>query len=214
MVLASAVFFLVHFVVGDMEWFAFFRLLGCERGGWSAVFLPLVEFFKVPQLQFIGRVVVISVASQRQGSLCKLCKTGDCVVQFFAKVLTYLCCACRGSAENCGLPAVASIHKVVDVPVVQFVLEFVQFLDKVVDMPIGVRLPWFAESCTKLRSFRSCSSSTSLVHVPVVMLRLVPMVQTVQLGIEAWAAHYCDDELWGPAHRARPGVVSTGTRPP
>ena len=31
-----------------------------------------VEFFKVPQLQFIDRVVVISVASQRQGSQCKL----------------------------------------------------------------------------------------------------------------------------------------------
>ena len=29
--------------------------------------------FKVPQLQFIDRVVVTSVASQRQGSKCKLC---------------------------------------------------------------------------------------------------------------------------------------------
>ena len=76
----------------------------------------------MPQLQFIDRVVVVSVASQRQGSQCKLCKTGDCTVQFFAKVLTCPCCACRDSAENCGLPAVASIAMVVDVPVVQFVL--------------------------------------------------------------------------------------------
>ena len=36
-----------------------------------------VEFYKLPQLQFIDRVVVISVASQRQGSQCKLCKIGD-----------------------------------------------------------------------------------------------------------------------------------------
>ena len=33
-VLASAVFFLVQFVVGDMEWFGFFWLLGGERGVW------------------------------------------------------------------------------------------------------------------------------------------------------------------------------------
>ena len=39
-----------------------------------------VEFYKVPQLQFIDRVVVISVASQRQGSQCKLCKTRDSTV--------------------------------------------------------------------------------------------------------------------------------------
>ena len=33
-----------------------------------------VEFYKVPQLQFIDRVVVFSVVSQRQGSQCKLWK--------------------------------------------------------------------------------------------------------------------------------------------
>ena len=58
----------------------------------------------------------------------------------------------------------------------------------------------------------------SLVHVPVVMQRLVPMVQTVQLGLEVWAAHFIDDELWvffRALHTsAGPGVVSTGTRPP
>ena len=32
-----------------------------------------VEFYKVPLLQFTDRVVVISVALQRQGSQCKLC---------------------------------------------------------------------------------------------------------------------------------------------
>ena len=53
-----------------------------------------VEFYKVPQLQFIDRVVVISIVSQRQGSQCKLCKTGDSTVQLFAKVLTCPCCAC------------------------------------------------------------------------------------------------------------------------
>ena len=38
-VLASAVFFLVQFVVGDMEWFDFFRLLGAQRGVWECRFL-------------------------------------------------------------------------------------------------------------------------------------------------------------------------------
>ena len=77
---------------------------------------PFVEFF-VPQLhQFIDRVVVISVASQRQGLQCKLCKTGDSTVELFAKVLTCPCCVCRDSAENCGLPAAAGNDKVVDVP--------------------------------------------------------------------------------------------------
>ena len=40
---------------------------------------------------------------------------------------------------------------------------------------------WFSVGVQKLRRLRSCSSSTSLVHVPVVMQRLVPMVQTVLL---------------------------------
>ena len=58
----------------------------------------------------------------------------------------------------------------------------------------------------------------SLVHVPVVMQRLVPMVQTVQVGLEARAAHLLDDEFWvffWALHTgAGLGVVSTGTRPP
>ena len=69
-----------------------------------------------------------------------------------------------------------------------------------------------------LRRLHSYSSSTSLVHVPAVMQRLVPMVQTVQLGLEAWAAHFLDDVLWvffTALHTgAGPGVVSTGTWPP
>ena len=115
-VLASAVFFLVPFVEGDMEcgWFLLvagrawcWRVLvcstwlrhgerlapsGCYVANWClrapllavvvdvSVFMQLkfqqsfVEFYKVPQLQFIDRVVVFSVVSQRQGSQCKLCK--------------------------------------------------------------------------------------------------------------------------------------------
>ena len=44
-VLASAVFFLVQFVVGDMGWCGFFWLLGGECGGGSAVFslVPLPQ---------------------------------------------------------------------------------------------------------------------------------------------------------------------------
>ena len=33
-----------------------------------------VEYVEVPQLQFIDKVVGISIASQRQGSQCKLCR--------------------------------------------------------------------------------------------------------------------------------------------
>ena len=80
-----------------------------------------VEFYKVPQLQFIDRVVVFSVASQRQGSQCKLCKP---VIPQCSSLRGswHARCACRDSAENRGLRAVASIDKVVDFPVVQFVL--------------------------------------------------------------------------------------------
>ena len=83
----------LQFVVATWGEIGFFRLLCGEWVLLSAVFLPrlwtslqlcsskfqqsFVEFYKVPQLQFIDRVVVISVASQRQGSQCKLCKTGD-----------------------------------------------------------------------------------------------------------------------------------------
>ena len=151
-----------------------------------------VDFYKVLQLQFIDRVVVISVASQSQGSQYKLCKTRDSTVQFFAKVLTCPCCACR---DNCGLPAVAGIDMVVDVPVV------------------AVRARGFLGLLSRAANCGAsavAASSTSLVHVPVVMQRQVPMVQTVQLdGPEVWAAHYFDDELWvfflGPAHRCRAG---------
>ena len=57
-------------------------------------------------------------------------------------------------------------------------------------MPVGVQLPGFAESCSKLQlndKFRSCACRYSATGATV---------QTVQLGLEAWAAHHCDDELW------------------
>ena len=50
-----------------------------------------VVFFMVPQLQFIDRVVVTSVASQRQGSQCKLCRKPEST----DAVLGYGCCARR-----------------------------------------------------------------------------------------------------------------------
>ena len=77
-------------------------------------------------------------------------------------------------------------------------------LDKAVDMPLVCR---------------NCGGSAVAVHRQVwftcLIQRLVPMVQTVQLGL---AAHFLDDELWV-FFRALytgtgPGVVSTGTRPP
>ena len=56
----------------------------------------------------------------------------------------------------------AFVDKVVDVPVVQVVdVRVVQFLDKVVEMPVGVQRQVFVVTVQKkLRWFRSCSSST------------------------------------------------------
>ena len=126
MVLASAVFFLVLFVEGDMECGWFLLVAGSERGagesGLQFVVATWGGWFLQVAVWRMDRVVVISVVSQRQGSQCQLCNTRDSTVQFFAKVLTCPCCACRNSAENRGLPAVAGIDMVVDVPVMQFVL--------------------------------------------------------------------------------------------
>ena len=56
-VLASAVFFLVQFVVGDMEWCGFFWLLGGECGGGSAVFslVPLTQW-RAEQVRLVLRL--------------------------------------------------------------------------------------------------------------------------------------------------------------
>ena len=135
---------------------------------------PFVEFYKVPQLQFIDRVVVISVVSQRQGSQCKLCKTGDSTVQFFAKVLTCPCCACRDSADKCELPAVAGIDKVV-----QFVL---------VGCPVPGQGCWHAGWCATswvCLVVQQTAEPPQLQHIDKFgsrACRNATMVQTVQLG--------------------------------
>ena len=176
MVLASAVFFL-----GCSSWWAtlVYLLLRGERSRCASCFGYGRLCNYAAQVPAVLRRVLqgasASVHRQSGGYFSCFTETGLTVqivqnprFHFFAKVLTCPCCVCRDSAENCGLPAAAGIDKVVDVLVMQFVLEGFQFLDKVVDMRVGVQLPGFAESCSKLRSFRRCSSSTSLVHVPVV----------------------------------------------
>ena len=52
--------------------------------------------------------------------------------------------------------------------------------------------PWCAETADAPQ----LQFIDSLVHAPAFMQRLVPMVQTVLLGLEAWAAHFLHDELW------------------
>ena len=93
----------------------------------------------------------------------------------------------------------------------------VQFLDMAVDMPVGMQLSGFAESCSK---------TVELPQLPgkfgsraTCLQRLVPMVQTSRLdGHDVWATHYLDDELRVFSRAlytfTRPGAVSTGTRPP
>ena len=71
----------------------------------------IVEFFQVPQLQFIDRVVVPSVASQRQGLQCKLyrrpeipwCSSGIVVNMPVGVPTTGYG---SDSTENCGVPQV------------------------------------------------------------------------------------------------------------
>ena len=76
---------------------------------------------------------------------------------------------------------------------------------------------WYAVGVQKLWRLRSYSSPTSLVHVPVVIQRLVPMVQTAQFGLEAWTLIFwtmSSGYFLGPCTGTGQGVVSTGTRPP
>ena len=56
-----------------------------------------VDYVEVPQLQFIDRVVGISVASQRQGSQCTLCRRRRIrQVQFLDRFGHARCCATTG----------------------------------------------------------------------------------------------------------------------
>ena len=58
--LASAVF-LVQFVVGDMEWCGFFRLLGGERGVWECRFLSGPPFYSEASVAGAHRAPVMDV---------------------------------------------------------------------------------------------------------------------------------------------------------
>ena len=77
-VLASAVFFLVQFVVGDMDWCGFFWLLGGERcgGGGSAVFslFFFLTLRQAEQVRLVLRLWTDSVCSRFQ-----LCHGGESV---------------------------------------------------------------------------------------------------------------------------------------
>ena len=141
--------FFLQFVVGDTE-LGFFRLLGGEPGAWSAVFLPRLSSSgpssSFSQLQFIGRVVVISVASLRQGSQCKLCINRKFRCAILCEGIDMLVVRVETVQKTLVCPHLQVLTKWFDVLVVQFVLEFVKFLDKVVDMPVGVQLPGFVES--------------------------------------------------------------------
>ena len=79
-----------------------------------------VELFLVPQLQFIDRVVVTLVASQRQGSQCKLSRRPEipwCSSGMVVNMPVGVPTTGYGSdsPENCGVPQVQYSDKVVDV---------------------------------------------------------------------------------------------------
>ena len=95
-VLASAVFFLVQFVVGNLEWDGFFRLLGGERGVWECRLLsgfpsyseasgagahraPVVDVPVIIQLvflQYCENVEVPQIPSSTECSNFQLCFSG------------------------------------------------------------------------------------------------------------------------------------------
>ena len=96
-VLASAVFSLVQFVVGDIEWFCFFRLLGGERGAWECRLLSglpsfseasgegayrasVVDVLVIIQLKFLQyfeNVEVPQIPSSTECSRFQLCYRGE-----------------------------------------------------------------------------------------------------------------------------------------
>ena len=168
------------------------------------LFLQYFENVEVPQVpsstecyrfQLYYRVVYVQ---------CKLCKNRRCHSAVLGQVVdapvvfqrqVFGVGQCRISVE---VPQVQSVQflEVVDTPVVLVTTgacvgpdsaEFVEILQ------FWTRLlvcRWRAETVEVC----SHSSSTSLVHVPAVMQRLVPMVQAVELVLRR-AAHFLDDEL-------------------
>ena len=204
-VLASAVFFLVLFVEGDVECGWFLLVAGGERGA--------CEFWSAVRGCDVGRDWNLQVAVWRRGAFERrlLASVVDVSVIMQLKFQ-------RPFVEFYRVPS-ASVRRQsggyfscftetgLTVQTVQNRRFHSAVLCEGLDMPVLC----VSSQCSKLWSFRSCSSSTSLVHVRVVMQRLVPMVQTVLLdGHEVWAAHYFDDELCffffqGPVHRYRAG---------
>ena len=114
MVLASAVFFLVQFVVGDMEWF-----LGGERGVWECrflsglpsysvasgagahrapvtdvsmfiqlMFLQSCENVEVPQIPFLTECSRFQLYYRGVYVQCKLCKSRRFTAQFLVRLFT------------------------------------------------------------------------------------------------------------------------------
>ena len=171
--LASAVFFLVLFVVGDLEWVGFFWLLGGERGagesgsavrgcdlgrldssgcclangaferrllasvGDVSVIMQLkfqqslVEFYKVPQLScFTETRLTVQTVQYRRFHSAVLCEGLDMPV---------LCVS-----KQCKKPWTFSLLQVLTWWSTSLLCSscswVVQFLDKVVDTPVGVQL--------------------------------------------------------------------------
>ena len=64
-------------------------------------------------------------------------------------------------------------------------------------MPVGVQLSGFAESCSKLWSFRSVQLIDKFGSRASFYAATGADGPDSAVGPEVWAAHYFDDELWG-----------------
>ena len=169
--------------------------------------LMFLQYFeKVPQIPSSTECCRFQLYYRGESVQCKLCKSR----RFHSAVLGQVVHAPVVMLRQ--VFGVGQCRKTVEVPQ----LQSVQFLE-VIDMrfvlvktgacvgPDSAEFVEILQFWTRLLVCRWCAETVealelqfidSLVHVLAVMQRLVPMVQTVQLGLEAWVAHLLDDELW------------------
>ena len=191
----------------------FFRLLGGERGMWEfrllsglpsysvasgagahrALVVDVPVIIQLTFLQYFENVEVPQIPSSSECSRLQLYYRGVCVQ---CKLCKHPRChsAVLGQVAHAPVLLLRQVLGVGQCRKLQ--LPLMQFL-VVSDTPVVFVT---TGACV-------CPDSAEFIEI----------LQTVQLGLEAWAAHFLDDELWvffrALYTGAGPGVVSTGTRP-
>ena len=130
-------------------------------------FLQYYENVEVPQIPFSTGCSRFQLCYRSEYAQCKLCKSR----RFHRAVLQWLLTSPLLCVDRC------------------------RNLSRQCRKSSRFRRRSSGQGCWHAVGVQKHSSSTRLAHVPVVVQRLVPM-ETVQLdGLEAWVAHYFDDEL-------------------